>query len=595
MRDLDLILSISKKISLACFLMSCSSLRPIIPNDLDVKNKKEEKRADSKTRVFQENKKKVLFGPQAHGNGDFLDLTSEYGLDGVEGVHFYAIDFSLDGYTDLVILSDFYATPDFYKYHPRLKKFIKEDRPFFETTPFASFLNFADFNKDGILDLVVAVLNQKSELTQRPIRIYRGVKKREGIFFEKVEKSFKKEEIFPSTSIAVLDYNLDGELDLLVGNWFDHRSKKFIPNRLYKGRGLEFFDVSNLLEGEHKYNRAEKKYPHARPTQGVSVCDIDKNGFPDLLFSNGIGYANQMFIQKRDRKSGNFHFIDIGEQVGFSEDLEGKVLIKGGGNSFFSKCLDYNNDGIIDIISGELFHSHSSPESDRSAILTGRKLTYPPAFIRSEYIRDGEAVSWSQADRRVTVLDYNNDGLQDFIVDNSGFPPSTRLVFFKQAEDHAYDDVAGDLGIDILNPAGTIFLDVNKDGKMDFLTGQTSLRARKGAGKKRIYFFKNNSKSKGRSYRIHLRGWSANRDGIGATLKIKTKYNKYLRYVETNSGWLPSQNEGGVHFAVPEGDELETMTVLWPILKDSRVKEVVYTKLEEGKQNFLLHETGRIE
>ena len=43
----------------------------------------------------------------------------------------------------------------------------------------------------------------------------------------------------------------------------------------------------------------------------------------------------------------------------------------------------------------------------------------------------------------------NNDGLMDFIVENSGFPPHTRLVAFRQEANHAYSDMAKDLGIQV--------------------------------------------------------------------------------------------------------------------------------------------------
>jgi len=609
---MGLILSTSKQFFLLfLFISGCSSfkLEPIVPqelkkNDSAVKVQEEKKQVEEKLEkkelsdeVSEEKKpdrkvEKYIAGPQSLGNGDFVDMTAKYGLAGVEGVHFYAVDFSLDGHTDLVILSDFFSTPTFYRFLPRRKTFIKEKRSFFKTAPFASFLNFSDLNNDGILDLIVGVLNQKSELTKRPIRIYKGLKRKKGIFFEEVKDSFKEATIFPVTTIITFDHNLDGHLDLMVGNWFDHNTKKFVPNRLYLGKNFKFLDISNLLPQEHDYSRSQKSYPNAKPTQGLSICDLDKDGFSEVLVSNGLGYANQMLFHEKNRSTGEIKYNDLASLVGFSEDLEGKGLKRGGGNSFFAKCLDYNNDGIVDIISGELFHSYSAEMSDKSAVLTGKTLSYPPAFIRSEYIRDGEALTWSQADRRAVVFDYNNDGLQDILIDNSGFPPSTRLILFKQADDHAYDDVAKDTGVDILNPSGTVYLDINRDGKMDFITGQTSLRAQ--GAKKRIYLFQNSSRSKGSAYRIHLRGTQSNRDGIGAMITISTQNHKYWRYVEYNSGWLPSQNEKGIHFAVREGDKLKEITVLWPSLSNGRPKEVIYKSFKPAMFDLTLYENGKI-
>ncbi|MBY0414675.1 MAG: VCBS repeat-containing protein, partial [Bdellovibrionales bacterium] len=112
--------------------------------------------------------------PNTAGIDGFKDLTKEYGLDGIEAVHLYAVDVNNDGATDLVTLDDFSSAPKFYFFNKKEKKFKHGDNPFSETVR-ASYLNFVDLDHDGILDVIVGNLNQKSEMTQYPPRIYKGV------------------------------------------------------------------------------------------------------------------------------------------------------------------------------------------------------------------------------------------------------------------------------------------------------------------------------------------------------------------------------------------------------------------------------------
>src|SRR5690606_25169990 len=182
-------------------------------------------------------------------------------------------------------------------------------------------------------------------------------------------------------------------------------------------------------------------------------------------------------------------FEDYGDESGYAQDYDGHFQPRGGGNSFYAVCADYNNDGIMDIAKGELFHSYDPESRDRSAILSGSSLGFPPKFIRTEYHRDDGSGNWSQGDRRGVWGDLNLDGLIDLVVENSGFPPKSRLVFFEQQPNHAFEDKAEIYGLNIVNPTGTVTLDWNRDGKLDLLVGQNSLRTE--AITPKLYAFEN--------------------------------------------------------------------------------------------------------
>lgn len=509
----------------------------------------------------------------------FLDKTSEYGLEGQKGTNLYAVDFNNDSYTDLVILPEHYSIPQFFQFDPKLEKFLKIGyEPFSEVTR-ASFLTFVDLDKDGLLDLVLGVLNQKTELTSYPLRFYKSSLSKKGEVQYQLIPNVVGPNLRPTASISFFDFDLDGHLDLYEGNWYEKKKGKAIPHydQLFKGEKFKFLNATGFLEGESDYSRDLNSYVNARPTFGVSTCDLDQNGYPDILISNSSGFNNKLWMNiAHPTQKGNRFFKEMGEVTHFASDYDGRFSPRGGGNSFYSLCSDYNNDQIMDVIVGELTHSYDTEIRDRSAFLTGSSRKFPPKFLRTEYHSDDGKGSWDQGDRRGIMVDYDLDGLVDVLVENTGFPPSSRLILFRQEENHAYSDLAESLGINILNPSGIVTADFNKDGKMDIVTGQSKIRNTKIDS--RIYLYLNNHpREKRRSFKLHLNGQKSNTLGIGSMVILKTNKREMRKWTQSVYGPLPSQNESGVHFGLGNDRALE-LEVRWPILiaqKNGQKKQLI--------------------
>jgi len=515
--------------------------------------------------------KPIISGPTKPENAKkLLDKTKEYGLLFESATHLYAVDWSGDGKTDLVILPDYYSPPKFLKYSEG--QFLGVKSSPLEEGIRASFLVFADFNKDGLLDMIIATLNQKTELNKYPLRLFLAKKRGKGVRYYEVKGAFPDKKM-PTSSLSLIDVNMDGWLDIYIGNWFDYSTTpvRNAPDRIYLGAagGKKWQDASYLLEGELKYDKDIKIYPNARPTFGTTACDVDQNGYPDILTASSSGYQNKMWMNLNDNVNKDRILKDYADKSGVASDAEGSFDPRGGGNSFYLLCNDYNNDSIMDIAAGELFHSYDPESRDRSSILTGSRTTFPPLFIRTEYHKDDGSGSWSQGDRRAVWADIDFNGQIDLIVNNSGFPPKSRLIFFRQDFDHSYGDEAEDLAINILNPSGTVVMDVNRDGRPDIVTGQVNLRSAQ--INPRIYAFENNYPWQGRRVlKVTLKGRDANAQGIGATVVLKTNKSSYKRNVEYSYGSLPSQNEDGLWFGLSKGEELESIEVRWPLLRKDR-------------------------
>ena len=526
-------------------------------------------------------------GVQNSVNPSFIDKTQEYGLSGLKASNFNVVDINEDGYSDLVILKSFYSIPEFYLFDIGARKF-KKTESLFPVSLKASFLLFYDVNKDNVLDVFVGVLNQKSELAKNPLRLFLGEKENGTLKFIEKDLNIKAT---PNSTLGLIDYNLDGHLDLFLGNWFTRYKDNPIPHhdQLYVFKKDKWEEKSELLSLELKKNVDQVMFVNATPTYGSQVCDMDQNGFPDILTTSTNRYKNKLWINKYKFRERYRYFENIGEASGFASDKDGQLNNQGGGRTFGLACADYNNDGIMDVFLGELAHNYDHQGIDKSSLLTGRTMKKHPRFFRTEYFVDALDPNWHQADRRGLWVDINNDGLDDLIVDNSGYPPHSKLILFKQLPDHSFENTANNLGVDIVNPTATVTADFNKDGKMDLLTARSSIRD--ASILPRIYLLENNiDTNKNKSVRIILRGKKSNTHGLNAMVILRVKkaneISERRKYVSYSYGALSPQNEEGVHFGLEADEKLLGFKVRWPYARNIDVSAESLEKEYTIKHKF---------
>jgi hypothetical protein len=556
--------------ALIFLLSACSSAKKTNQDE-------ESLRLDQELSKLGQKIKNIDYGPTLKAGGAFEDRTDMYGLLGETALAMNAADFNFDGYTDLVLVPSYYSRPKFLLFDQKVKKFKAWNHDPLPSDFKTSFILIFDMNRDKVPDLIAAVLNQKSELTQIPVKFYKGVIENKLLYFREEPEAIKLPPE-PTSSISILDFDLDGWPDLFVGNWFENKQGDYRPvaDRLLKNVKGKFIEVTNLLTNENKKTNDQIYPPAARPTYGSSTCDIDQNGYPDILTSSSAGQKNKLWMNLKEAASDERFFEDLGVESGYASDPDGSLIPTGGGRTFFSACTDYNDDGLMDVFLGELSHAYDNESVDRSSILTGSKETYPPSFLRTEYLSDELNEAWNQGDRRGVWVDYNLDGRVDLIVDNSGFPPYSRLVLFEQDDSRAFVNHASQLGIDVVNPTGTITIDINQDGRPDLITAQNNIR--KSDIRPRLYVFENTLKIPGRkSIKVHLDGVKSNSSGLGAMVMLYTKKDNtktiQRRWVEYSQGGLMSQNEEGIIFGVDEGVSVVGAKVRWPIRQSSGVKQ----------------------
>lgn len=467
----------------------------------------------------------------------------------------------------------------------------------------AHFVVFEDLDRDGTLDLISGAMNQKSELSPDLLSFYRGEKykddKGRALIRYREVKGFFPPDVLPVSSIALSDIDLDGHLDLYVANWFALNRGQNTPerDRIYYFKEGKYVNISQILDGENDFNRDLGIYPNATPSIGVSSCDIDQNGFPDFLTASSSGYNNKMWLNQSDNKNGFRILKEYGEDSGFAADSEGRFEPRGGGNTFAAVCTDYNNNGFMDIFVGELTHSYDQSKRDRSSFLTATGIGFPPSFLRTEYERTDNSRAWSQMDRRAVFADFNLDGLIDVLVENTGYPPNTRLMLFKQEKDHSFTEVSQEWGIDILNPSGVVVADIDRDGRPDILASQNSLRTDDFS--ENFYLFLNRLPiGHNKSVEIHLRGKNSNPSGRGALVKVKSSKTTQTRWMDSFQGSMPSQNDNALVVGIGT-ESIHSIEVTWPFLPKGQKRPSSKSYSLKGKklsrhQVLTLCESGKI-
>ncbi|MDA8793935.1 VCBS repeat-containing protein, partial [Bacteriovoracaceae bacterium] len=519
---MDSILSISNHLRLSSLILlfsvfGCSQIKKLNPWS---------EKPSAVHNSVEDKKPKVIpnFGPTKKNMDGFVDITEKVGLNINEAVAFNIVDLNHDGYSEIVVIPTYYSTPKVYFFDAKTMKYSQNyELTLFDEFLRVSFVLFEDFNKDGVIDMLAIVANQKTELAKIKPIIFQGENKKGIIHFTK-KTDWLSSPAHPTISAVPLDFNNDGFLDLYMGNWFYQTSLNTLPlaDEFYLSDKKKLKPNNGLLLGEHDKDSNTGVYRNARPTYGLSICDIDLNNRMDILTAATGQYPNKLWLNRYSSKSQGYRFQDFGKETHYSDDFKGRFTQRGGGRSFLGLCADYNNDGIWDVFMAELNHNWDQETIDRSSLLTGSTFSFPPKFFRTEYLSDAKDINWNQADRRGIWADFNNDGLLDLLVDNSGFPPHSKLILFEQLPDHSFEDKSVILGLDITNPLNTVALDYNQDGKMDILSFQTDMRDKR--IKKRAYLFKNNQVFlKKRAFRFFLEGDKSNRRGIGAVIYFRVK------------------------------------------------------------------------
>ncbi len=462
-------------------------------------------------------------------------------------------------------------------------------------------VSVVDINNDGLLDIYICRVGDYETLHgHNQLLICKGIDKNGVPFYEDEAKQYGLDFSGFSTQAVFVDYDMDGDLDCFLLNHSVHRNGSFSPrknfigtyhplsgDRLFRNDGNKFTDVTK----ESKINSSSISYG-----LGVSVSDINLDGYPDIYVGNDFHENDYLYI---NQKNGTFK-EEINDHIMHTSQFTMGVDI-----------ADVNNDGYPEIISMDMLPSdpyilkRSLGEDEYDIFNYKIAAGYNYQYTRNNLQlnrRNGMfsevglysgiyATDWSWAPLWV---DFDNDGLKDLFISN-GIPkrmndmdyvnfvsneeiqksisankvadkdmalvnrfPEIKIPnrFFKNNGDMVFSDL--NYRVDKDKPTysnGAVYADFDNDGDLDIIVNNIGEAAT-------LYRNESNDANTKSYVSISLKGSEKNINAVGA--KIILYANGGIRtYEKSPVRGFQSSMEGPIHIGLDK-TKVDSAFLIWP-------------------------------
>jgi hypothetical protein len=557
--------------------------------------------------------------------GLFKEVTDEVGLGGVTGVRATAVDLDGDGWTDLVLHgygNGRDAPPATYM----KRVFMNRGGKLVDATADSGLLDsrdgpgtgrmshltvFGDVDNDGDVDIFDGVYQDgtatgpaANDVTEIWLNDGKG-------HFTMAPKSAPGAAKLPTVGASFVDYDRDGLLDVFVGTFYARNAIDGAGNRLYKGSGDgAFADVSQAtrvlrpdIQGDDaRYLAGE----YRRPAYGVSACDVNDDGAPDLVVSSyGRGW-NELWLNEGGvfREIGQGTPFAADDNITFKPDNEfyhcwcskqpqgtcppdesvSKINCaqsswtpgfddqpaRNGGNTFTTACADLDNDGVMDFVHATIAHWHIGQSSDPSQIVKTKLPGGKPVFTRVPGLARAHGRSdWNDGDMDVAVFDFDGDGRKDIYLSSSDYP-DTWGTLWQQQKDGTFADVSDAAGVKHYHAHGLAVADFDHDGDLDVVV--TTSPARCGGDPKcpatpLVRYYRNEAGHLRNFTQLRLKGLGAGRanaSAIGARVAVTAGGVTQVQEVGGGYGHFGMQQDLWLTFGLGDACTIDKIEVRWP-------------------------------
>lgn len=411
-----------------------------------------------------------------------------------------------------------------------------------------------DYDNDGWVDLYVTGVNANILYRNLGQGRFEDVTQEAGVtaHLEGYGKAW-------SVGAGWMDYDADGDLDLFVVNYcvwsIDKDSRcgaplpgyrtychpdlyEPLPNILYRNNGDGTFTDVSSESGIGRY---------LGKGMGIAFADYDGDGHTDVFVSNDA-WRNFLF---RNRGDGTFEERALEAGVAY---IDSAREVSGMGADF----RDYDGDNLPDI-----FLTALSNETFPLFRNLGN------GFFRDERFSSGLGVStlpwggWSTG-----MVDFDNDGFLDLFTAGGHVQTNEELYtgrsslqsnrVFWNLGNGTFRDVTEDCGDDFQHKSlhrGAAFGDLDNDGRVDVVVTRLN---------EPLEIFANQTVGVGHYLIVELEGVEANRDGIGAQVRLTLPSGrKLVRTASTAVGYGGSSDKR-VHFGLGEEHQIRSLEVIWP-------------------------------
>jgi hypothetical protein len=464
--------------------------------------------SDHKGKVFKDTSNKLY---KNNGNGTFSEVTKIAGLDNRNwSMAAGAVDLDNDGYQDLYLLN----------YGPNV---------------------FYHNNGNGTFSDITSSLGLKGP---------------------DMLNGFTKWSI----GVSFWDYNLDGRLDAMVGNFlaFDPayvstQTPGMMPHPSeYKGQASMLYEQ----QADGKFIDVSQQnglyFPDSK-CMGLTVFDYDDDGDIDIFQAND----HQMnFLFRNDKGV----YKEVGIASGVAANSQGKST-----GSMHGTIGDIDGDGLIDIFVADLKYGALYRNLGNGLfedITESSGIALPIA---------GKG-SWG-----ASLFDYDNDGDLDIISANGTAEElilQYPLLLENDGNGH-FKDVGKDHGSYFSakrSGRGLAVLDYDNDGDLDIIVSHVDLQAT-------ATLLRNDGGNKNHWLGLTLKGEKGLASAIGAKITVRAGGKKQVFVNQWTSGYL-SNNDQRLHIGLGQQKLINKLEVKWPNGKQEvyeNIKSDRYLTIIEGK------------
>ena len=422
----------------------------------------------------------------------------------------------------------------------------------------------ADYDNDGHLDLLVLRGAWFGEHGQHPNSLLRNAG--DGTFCDATFAAGLGQDHYPTQTAAWADYDLDGDLDLYIGN---ETTDTFVaPGQLFHNQGDgTFADVAPTAGVD--------QYAHAK---AVVWGDYDGDRWPDLYVSN-LGQPNRLY-----HNQGDGTFADVAPTLGVVSPRA----------SFPAWFWDFDNDGHLDLFVA----AYSATIADITAAHLGHSVSVEQARL---YRGDGQGgfADVSQ-DRHLAQPtkpmganfgDLDHDGFLDFYLgtgDTDYAELMPNVLYWNQAGQR-FVDVTFASGLGHLQKGhGVVFADLDHDGDVDIFEQMGG--AYRGDGFADVLY---ENPGFGHGWlAVEVVGVESNRSGIGTQLRVDVVEGGQRRslYRWVGSGGSFGGNPLRQYVGLGSAERVAQLVVFWPksgreqVFAEVPVNAII--RVTEGRQQL---------
>ena len=480
-------------------------------------------------------------------------------------------DFNNDGYLDIIASS--WGIDDQINYFENDKKGGFSNKT--KTTGLIGVtgglnIKHADFNNDGFLDFIIlrgAWMGNDGKIPNSLIQnngdgTFSDVTKQVGLFSLK-----------PTQTAVWADFNLDGWVDLLIGNESNPSAQ---------------FNVELFLNEKGKFREVSKQTGLDKIGffKGIACGDINNDGYLDIYMSN---YISNNILYLNTTKEGILSFSNI----------TSKAKVNKPEKSFSTWMFDYNNDGYDDIfVSGYSTDEYSGASLMVKAANQNHKGNRPLLYHNNGDCTFDERSLEMGLNEAATTMgcnfgDLNNDGYLDFYL-ATGSPSFYSIVpnkVYLNDNGKHFSDVTYNSGFGHIQKGHAIgFGDLDMDGDQDIYAVMG------GAYSGDVYgnlLYENPIGNKNNWIHVSLEGTKSNRSAIGAKLILTIVENNQQRKIYHNVGIDASfgGNSFLAEIGIGKAIKVNQLEVIWPnpqrtknTFTDLNINQII--KITEGENKI---------